>query len=156
MGLWLGLGVVQLLQLIVSTLARVRKICKLRNALQLWISKDQCVYLSFQQSRSEDVVFARFVENTDHRKTKTIFPVDGPKRTLLTIFLGQYKKVNLAATQKLLKLGPTQLNYWSVMWHEKRGPLVAPGASRLSVGGAMSQQAIFWLEGKQNEEGQDV
>ena len=50
MGLWLGLGVVQLLQLIVSTLARVRKICKLRNYPQLWLSKDQWpVCLFFQR-----------------------------------------------------------------------------------------------------------
>ena len=60
MGLWLGLGVVQLLQLIVSTLARVRKICKLRNDPQQWISKDQSVFFSQRVSFciwSEDVVF---------------------------------------------------------------------------------------------------
>ena len=31
MGLWLGLGVVQVLQLIVSSIVRARKICKQRN-----------------------------------------------------------------------------------------------------------------------------
>jgi len=35
MGLWLGLGVLQILQLFVSTLAKVRKICKLRKDPQI-------------------------------------------------------------------------------------------------------------------------
>ena len=56
----------------------------------------------------------------------------GPKRALLALFghlgvKGQSKNANLAATRKLqMKMGPTQLDYLTVMLDRKRGPLLAP------------------------------
>jgi hypothetical protein len=65
---------------------------------------------------------------------------------------GQSENANFSAMQKLLlKMGPTQLENWNVMWDWERGLLVAPGGPRLLVGGHMSAHITLSLEAKRKK-----